>query len=456
MRIVLLSGGSGKRLWPLSNEIRSKAFLKVLKSDDGVMESMIQRVCRQLDEVGLLQSTCIVTHKSQVEIIQNHVGDRVPIISESHKKGTFTAIALAASYFHSVKHADLNETICILPVDTYVETAFFQLLHKFPPVLSHSQADLALLGTSPKHPSSQYGYIVPIPPIDNKHGYLSVSQFVEKPDEENAKLLIDRNALWNCGIFAFSLAFMLANLTDKGLPTRYEDWQLHYEKLPEISFDHEVVEKISHAVVIPYSGTWWDLGSWSTLTNHFESNVIGIGQISKESVNTHLVNELSYPIQVINVSNIIVAASPDGILVANKNNSDQIKERLSYTRQIPMYEEKRWGNYRVLDHSIAETEAIVKKMMLLPGKNISYHKHQRRKEIWTILSGSGEFIMDDHLYCIQTGSVLEIPCGAKHGMKATTALEFIEIQIGSELVEEDIIRIAMTWEDSVQFCKNRD
>ena len=132
MRIVLLCGGSGKRLWPFSNEIRSKVFLKLLKSKDGVRESMIERICRQLDEVGLLQSTCIVTHHSQVEITRTYVGEDIPIISEPYKRGTYAAVALAVTYLHEKMQVDPNETICILPVDTYVDPIFSGCFIAFP------------------------------------------------------------------------------------------------------------------------------------------------------------------------------------------------------------------------------------------------------------------------------------------------------------------------------------
>ncbi len=456
MKIVLLSGGSGKRLWPLSNEIRSKVFLKLLRSDDGAKESMIQRVCRQLDSVGLLQSTSIVSHKSQVEITQNYVGDDILILGEPRKKGTFTAIALAVSYFYSKMNIDPNETICVLPVDSFAETTFFQLLHTFPNVLAQSRADLALLGSLPKSPSDQYGYIVPNINRTKDREYLSVTHFVEKPDEKEAVRLINNGSLWNCGVFAFSMDFMLSFMKNKGLPTDYDQYLLQYEHLPESSFDQEVVEKTNHTVVIPYNGTWKDLGSWETLTSHFESIVIGSGQISNDCINTHLVNELPYPIQVIDVSNIIVAASPDGILVASKKNANQIKNKLQYTPQKPKYEEKRWGTCLVLDHSKGindGTEAVTRKVNVLPGKYISYHSHQKRTEIWTVISGSGEFILDDMLSLIQTGDILQIPCGTKHAVKAILSLEFIEIQIGTELDKEDILRMAMTWEDAIRLCK---
>ncbi|MFY0545835.1 sugar phosphate nucleotidyltransferase [Brevibacillus sp. H7] len=457
LKVVLLSGGSGKRLWPLSNEIRSKIFLRLLRTADGGSESMIQRVCKQLDSVGLLPSTFIVTHESQMEIMKNQIGDRIPIISEPYKRGTFTAVALATAYFHSILQANPDEIVCFLPVDVFVEPTFFERFHTFPEILSHSQADLALLGTNPKHPSDQYGYIVPAKG-NGGIDYYPVDQFVEKPDIQNASSLMKRNALWNCGVFAFSIKFMLSHLQNNGLPIVYEEWLAKYEHLPELSFDQEVAEKARHAVVIPYNGDWKDLGSWDALGEHLGSNVIGPGEISDDSINTHVVNELPHPIHVIDVSNSIVAASPDGILVASKNHCSRIKQMIRNVQQRPMYEERRWGTYRVLDHSKTEKEmeTLTKKIALFSGKNISYQLHHKRKEIWTIISGSGEFILDDKLYQIKTGDVLQIPCGAKHGVKAITPLEFIEVQIGTELVEEDITRLAMTWEEAVQFCKNGD
>lgn len=455
MKIILLAGGSGKRLWPLSNEIRSKIFLTLLRTEDGGRESMIQRICRQLDAAGLLSSTYIVTHQSQIEIMKNQIGEYIPIISEPYKKGTFTAISLAITYLHSKVHIDPNEMVCVIPVDLLTETAFFDLLQKLPHILAQSQADLALLGTIPKSPSNQFGYIVP--KRTDSTDYYPIAHFVEKPDEQKARTLLKHNALWNCGVFAFPLKFMLSHLTEKKLPLVYEEMLAQYKQLPELGFDYEVVEKIPHSIVVPYDGPWNDLGSWEALVCHLKSNILGSGQITDDSVNTHIVNELSYPITVIDVSNIIVAASLDGILIASKKNANRIKQILP-PPQRPLYEEKRWGTYHVLDHSKAENEieTLTKKIKLLPGKNISYQLHHKREEVWIIISGSGEFILENKLYPIKTGDVLQIPLGAKHGLKATTPLELIEVQIGTELVEEDIVRLAMSWEEAVKYCNNED
>ncbi|OCT14358.1 hypothetical protein A8709_26425 [Paenibacillus pectinilyticus] len=446
MRIVLLCGGSGKRLWPLSNEIRSKVFLKLLKSQDGVSESMIGRICRQLDEVGLLQSTYIVTHQSQMEITRTYVGEHIPIIAEPYKRGTFTAAALAISYLHEKIQVDPNETICILPVDTYVDTAFFQLLHCFPEVLSRSNADLALLGTKPINPSDQLGYIVPVLPKECDE-YAFVSQFIEKPNEKIAISLIEHHAMWNCGVFAFPLKFMLTYLHNSGFPDQFDTWLANYENLANLSFDREVVEHTQSVVVLGYEGFWSDLGSWTTLCSHFEDRVIGLGRISDDAVNSHIVNELPYPIKIIGVPDIIVAANSNGIIIANKDKANQIKEILADISPIPMYAEKRWGSYRIIDYWKKDdgNETMIKKVNLTQGNNTSYHQHHNCQEIVTILSGCAEILMEDKLYMLQAGDALQIPAGIKHGIKAVTHLELMEVVLGKELAQEDITRYAIHW-----------
>ncbi|MET3937909.1 mannose-1-phosphate guanylyltransferase [Paenibacillus sp. PvP094] len=161
MRIVLLSGGSGKRLWPLSNDTRSKQFLKVLEGPQGQSESMVQRVWRQLQQTGLSELATIATSKPQVEILRSQLGEEVDLVVEPERRDTFPAIALTAVYLYSVQGVGLNETVAILPVDPYVEESFFYKVTELEQVLEISGAELALIGVQPTHPSEKYGYIVP-------------------------------------------------------------------------------------------------------------------------------------------------------------------------------------------------------------------------------------------------------------------------------------------------------
>ncbi|MCY7870790.1 cupin domain-containing protein [Bacillus spizizenii] len=444
MKVLLLSGGSGKRLWPLSNPVRSKQFLKLLKTEHGASESMIQRVCRQLHSVGLLESTFIVTSKSQTEVIKQQIDDRIPVIFEPSQRGTFPSISLAITYLHSVLKVSPTEIICILPVDSFADLTFYQLLKNIPSILSSSKDNIALLGVKPEFPTDQYGYIVPN--TFNKNGYYPVGEFLEKPSLSIAKNLIKQEAFWNCGVFAFPLKYMLDNLTTLAIPNTYEEILRSYDQLPNISFDYQVVEKEKKSIVIPYNGMWRDLGTWDRFTEQLENRIIGLGSI-ENSTNTNLINELSIPIHIIGVSNSIIVASPDGILVSNKKKSSKIKDIVN--SNLIMYEEKRWGNCRILDSSISEEgkKSVTKILNVTADKNISYQKHDYREKTWVVLSGKGEIILNDEFLRINEGDVFKIPAKTKHGIKAYTPLKILETQIGYKIEEDDIIYFTDFWEE---------
>lgn len=327
IRIVFLCGGSGKRLWPLSNEVRSKLFLEILPSPQGERESMIGRVCRQLTASGLRESASFVTSQEQAHLITRYTEGQLPLIIEPCKRGTFTAIALAAVYLHTYRLAELDDIITITPADMFAGEDYFNQFKLLPSILSDSRAELALLGTKPTHPSEQYGYI--LPELSENVGsleYSKVSSFLEKPDVEKAQALIEQGALWNCGVFAFPLKLILTYMEQINMPTDYETLLAVYESLPIRSFDEEVAERITNSVVLPYAGEWSDLGNWATLTDHLDSTVIGQGKIWGLSSDTHIVNELPIPIHVIDIPDIIVAASPDGILISKKSSANRIKK----------------------------------------------------------------------------------------------------------------------------------
>ncbi|MBX9969237.1 cupin domain-containing protein [Priestia aryabhattai] len=457
MKLVLLSGGSGKRLWPLSNDTRSKQFLKVLEGRDGQKESMVQRVWTQIEAVGLNESTVIATSKLQRDMIRGQVGTDIPLIIEPERRDTFPAIALAASYLHSEEQASEDEIVVVLPVDPYVEDGFFERVKDLESVLRDSKADLALMGVTPTYPSSKYGYIVPEGKVQGD-SYFTVDCFTEKPSEEAAVGLINQLALWNCGVFAFRLGYLLQILQEKKLPLQFETLHKEYATLPKISFDYEVVEKASHIVALPYDGYWKDLGTWNTLTEEMATSQIGKGVLTDDSANTHLVNELDIPVTVLGVKDVVVAASPDGILVADKASSPKIKEIIGDWNYPPMYEERLWGWSRVLDYAKydEETEMVTKRIHISKGKNSTYHYHNLRDEVWTIVRGEGELALDDYIRRVKAGDIVHLPAGKKHGIHALTDLEFIEVQTGKVISNEDTIRLVYDWNDVIkQFQSSR-
>ncbi|WP_029192453.1 sugar phosphate nucleotidyltransferase [Paenibacillus harenae] len=454
MKIVLLSGGSGKRLWPLSNDSRSKQFLKVLRNSEGKLESMVQRVWGQIESAGLRDHALIATSKPQVEMIYNQLGSEIDVIVEPERRDTYPAIALAATYLYSVEGVSLNETVVVMPVDPYVEESFFHKTKELDQVLNESGADMALMGVKPTYPSEKYGYIVPQIGTTHDAPYMNVQSFREKPREEEAALMIEQAALWNCGVFAFKLDFIINILLSHGLPIQYDEMAKQYDKLPKNSFDYEVVEKANHIVALPYEGDWKDLGTWNTLTEEIATPLIGKGIITDNSLNTHIINELDIPITLLNLSNVVVAASPDGILVSDKASSPMIKEVMKHADQRPMYEERRWGRYRVLDYLKYPDgkEVLTKRICIGTGQNLSYQYHLLRDEVWTVVSGNGEMILNDKRFPVKAGDVLVISKQSKHSLRAETEMDIIEVQTGSELIEEDIVRLAFDWNEIMELC----
>lgn len=452
----MLSGGSGQRLWPLSNNSRSKQFLKFL-THNGKEESMLQRVWRQLTASGLNNSTFIATSSAQIDNIQSQLGNEIPLIIEPERRDTFPAIALAVAYLFSVQNQSRSDVVCVLPIDSYVDNEYFEEIKKLELILTEADANIALIGAYPTYPSSKYGYIIPESYCESQ-AFAKVKKFIEKPSIEKADHLIsNENGLWNCGLFSFKLGFLLEIMNNHGIPTDYQELLKEYSNLPKVSFDYEVVEKTDDIVVKPYNGFWKDLGTWNTLTEHMNTNSLGKALLSDECSNTHIINELNIPVLSLGLSNIIIACSYDGILVSEKSKSPMIKKYLKSLRSRPMFEERRWGWYKVIDYTkYKDREVITKKLMIKQGENISYQYHHKRDEIWSVISGEGYFILDNKLIWVKQGDVLQIPKGGKHTIKGLTDLEIIEVQNGSSLIEEDIIRLAYDWNDIMNIVNKSD
>lgn len=447
MQLVFLSGGSGKRLWPLSNNARSKQFLPLLEAPDGSMESMVQRVVRQAKEAQLDAQITFATNAAQRDSIINQLGDGVDIVAEPERRDTFPAIALAVSYLHFVKACPDDETVVVMPSDPYTELGYFHTISRMAQEVQHKVADLVLMGITPTYPSEKYGYIVPQKTADNTAQSFPVSRFTEKPTAVVAEELLREGALWNGGVFAFRLGYMMAIVRKYMQSSSFEDTFARYREFPKISFDYEVAEKATSVAVVPFTGKWKDLGTWNTLTEELSHEAIGNVLLGDANENTHVINEMEVPVFCNGLKDTVVACSPDGILVCAKDKSETIKKYVDNLSLRPMYEERRWGTYKVLsDLSYADgTHALTKSIMLLPGKNISYQIHHHRDEVWTIVDGEGLFVLNGEVRTVKRGDVCVIRKEQSHAIKAVTELVFIEVQIGSPLIEEDIERFDWNW-----------
>lgn len=437
MNIVLLSGGSGKRLWPLSNEVRSKQFIKFFKkeapgNEGEEYESMVQRMYHQIKKVDSDATVTIATSKTQVSAIHNQLGENVGISVEPCRRDTFPAIALAAAYLADVVEVPLSEPVVVCPVDPYVNEDYFIALRDLSDQAEKGEANLVLMGIEPTYPSEKYGYIIP----ENNDKSSFVKTFKEKPDVETAKKYISEGALWNGGVFAFKLEYLIKKAHELIDFTDYYDMFSRYSEMEKISFDYAVVEKEPKIQVMRFAGEWKDLGTWNTLTEAMEENIIGKGVMNEKCEGVHILNELDVPVLAMGLRDVVISASSEGILVSDKEQSSYIKPFVDNFEQQIMFAEKSWGSYRVMD---VEKEAMTIKVTLNPGHSMNYHSHKNRDEVWVVLSGKGKTVVDGYEQNISSGDVITMKAGCRHTVIANDekALKLIEVQLGNDISASD-------------------
>jgi mannose-1-phosphate guanylyltransferase len=315
-------------------------------------------------------------------------------------------------------------------VDPYVKDDYFQALQKLGELAAHSPSNLVLMGIEPTYPSEKYGYIIPEDTAAVSH----VKTFKEKPDAETAQQYIDQGALWNGGVFAYRLEYVLKRAHELIDFTDYQDLFHKYATLNSISFDYAVVEKESQIQVLRFHGDWKDIGTWNTLTETMDEACVGKAILNETCENVHVVNELDMPVLCMGLKNAVVSASPEGILVSDKEQSSYIKPFVDAIDQQIMFAEKSWGSFRVLD---VEEESLTIKVTLNPGHRMNYHSHEHRDEMWTIISGQGRTIVDGMEQAVRAGDVITMQAGCRHTIIAETELKIMEVQLGKEISVHD-------------------
>lgn len=423
MHIILLSGGSGKRLWPLSNDVRSKQFIKLFKDENGSYESMVQRVYRQIQTVDSKMDVTIATSKSQVSAIRNQLGNKVSVCLEPCRRDTFPAIALAAAYLKDVQNVSEEDCIAVCPVDPYVDNSYYEAVEKLEEIVNRGESNLVLMGIEPTVPSEKYGYIIP----KSKNQISSVSKFTEKPDRNTAEKYISQGALWNAGVFAFKLGYLLNKAHELIDFKDYEDLFHKYETLTKISFDYAVVEKEKNIQVLRYAGQWKDVGTWNMMSEVMADKTKGDVILDDTCKDTNVVNELNIPILCMGCEDMVVAASEDGILVSTKERSGYMKPYVEKINNPSMYAEKSWGTFTVIDNQ--ENSKTIK-IEMNPNTEMSYHSHSYRTEIWNIVSGTGVVCINGENRNVNPGDVIQIPVNTRHSIKASEKMEIIEVQLG--------------------------
>lgn len=378
----------------------------------------------------------IATSKSQASAIKNQLGEKASICVEPCRRDTFPAIALAAAYLRDELGVGTDEAVVVCPVDPYVDNTYYEAVKTLQELAEKGNANLTLMGIEPTYPSEKYGYIIP----ESGENVSKVKEFKEKPDVETAKKYLAQSALWNAGIFAFKLGYLLDKAHSMIDFEDYRDLFNKYDTLTKISFDYAVVEKEFSIQVLRYSGDWKDVGTWNMMAEVMADKTKGKAILDETCENTNVVNELNIPILCMGCKDMIVAASGDGILISDKERSGYMKPYVEKIETEAMYAEKSWGTYTVID---VQPGSMTVKISMKAGENMSYHMHNYREEVWTVVSGKGKATVDGMEQVLRTGDVITIAAGCKHTVEAITALDMIEVQLGDEISVADKIKFPM-------------
>lgn len=430
MNVAFLSGGSGKRLWPLSNENRSKQFLKLFVDAEGREQSMVQRVYGQLTSNCSPKRILIATGHNQASIVKNQLGNQAILCIEPCRRDTFPAIALLCAHLFYMEKASDEETVVVSPVDPYVDAAYFQMFGRLDRAVREGNHELYLLGVEPGFPTEKYGYIVP---EAISSGVADVKCFVEKPEMQKAQRLIGEGALWNCGVFAFKLKYILNKLRKIIQFSSYQEVVDQYSMLPKMSFDYAVVEHETRIGCLRYQGEWKDVGTWNTMAEAMEEKTIGNVILSADCENTNVINELDIPVLAMGLKDIMVVSSNDGVLVTTKDASSYIKPYVEEIDHRIMYKEKSWGQYYVLYEN---EESLVLRLTVRAGASMSYHRHAYRSEQWTVLKGKGTATVGGVQYTLSPGGTISLPGGCYHSLVADCEMELLETQFGLHIDDD--------------------
>ncbi len=430
MNIILLSGGSGKRLWPLSNDIRSKQFIKLFKNEDGKRESMVQRMYHSIKRIDPEAKITIATSSSQISELINQLGEGLNISVEPDRRDTFPAITLATAYLHDVMGVAEDEAVVVCPVDPYVEDEYFKALEKLYTLAKEGDANLTLMGMEPTYPSEKYGYIMPV----TKDEVSKVSEFKEKPTEKKAKQYISKGALWNAGIFAYKVGYVLSRAHELIDFTDYYDLFGKYSTLEKISFDYAVVEHEPSIQVMRFAGAWKDLGTWNTLVEAMDDPTLGDVTLSENCENIRVVNALDVPVVCMGVKDLIVATSAEGILITTPEDSSHLKPIAEKVDSGVKFAEETWGKYRVINDS---NDSLTLKLTIKAGCQTPYQTHTCIDKVWTVISGKGSVVIKGESKPIQSGDVITINAGSGYAAIAETDMKIIEVQLIKNRLSEN-------------------
>lgn len=417
MKIVLLSGGKGKRLWPLSTDSVPKQFVPLFND----ASSMLKKTYNSILENYEMNNIYIATGNSYKDEVLNEINGFKNFILEPAYIGTFGAILNIAVYLKVIEKVSKDEIISVVPIDHDVDKNFYKILSDAEKIIENKSSDICLIGIKPTFPSTQYGYII------NSNDY--VLSFKEKPDIELATKLVVNNALWNSGIVNFRLDKILQIAKQYLNYSSYDDFLNKYTLLPHNSFDTEILEKETNLSVISSEAYWNDLGTWDRLSSKIST---------ADDYNTNIINFENKKVINEGIENAIVVNTHNGIKLMKKNINNSVF--------------RQWGYYEILNGFYSDQICIkIKKLTIIDNRNISYQYHNHRLEEWFVLEGIGEIIIDGKYSKIKSGDIIKVNKKVKHSIRALKTLEIVEVQYGNEKIEEDdIVHIECDWDTIIK------
>lgn len=457
MKTVLLAGGKGTRLWPLSRELMPKQFVRFL--DD---ESLFKKTVERALLFSKPNEIFVVTNREyRFRVLDDlrEAGVEIPednILLEPVGKNTLPAIVWAAL---KIEEKFGPSIVAVLPSDHLIETGeAYETAFKNAERLA--ERFLVTFGIKPTRPHTGYGYIKPGERIEEDGRLLGyrVDEFKEKPDLETAKRYVESGYYWNSGMFAFSTSLFLEEV-EKHAPEILEAFESSssieeaYEKAPEISIDYGVMEKTDKAAVVPLNVKWSDLGSFDAIYEVLEKdddgNAIRIRGKNGYHIGVNSKNNLIMTERLtatVGVSDLVIVDTGDALLVAHRGETQKVKEvykalkEMNNERAIVHRTAYRpWGSYTVLEEGDCYK---IKRLTVLPGKRLSVQMHYHRSEHWVVVRGTARVLVGDKELLLRPGESTFIPAGVKHRLEnpGKVVLEVIETQIGEYLGEDDIVR----------------
>ena len=440
---VILAGGSGTRLWPISRELYPKQLLKLFGN-----KTLIQQTFSRLKKIIPPEKIYIVTNQSFEEDIYLQLKGlgmiRENILVEPAQRNTAPAIALASK---KIFNKDKSAIILTCPADHLIkpDKEFIRAVKIAFPVAQKNF--LVIFGIAPTNPSSEYGYIK----INSKNKVYKVEKFIEKPDKEEAEDLIKKGGLWNSGIFIWKAKIILQEIR-KNIPEVYKAVKSQsYLSLQPISIDKGVLEHSKKIRAIPANFQWQDIGSWKSLyqllPKDSAQNVLNEKVLESGCQNCLIYGSQKRIVASIGLEDLIVVDTEDAVLVSHKEKTHEIKALLEKMKKnnFPQYLQhpttyRPWGSFTVIEE---RKNFKVKKVVVKPKEKLSLQFHKQRSEHWVVLKGLAKVELNDKIFYLKPHQSIDVPVEVKHRLinPGRENLEIIEIQSGDYLGEDDIIRI---------------